>query len=134
MYQAWTRERLKQDASVSAVAYVEARRELDRLRRSVGGIFSAVDLLVTPTTPIPALTIEEVARGVPSPAGDLSIRNTRPFNVLGLPTMSIPCGFTRDGMPIGLQIAGPRFGESQVLALAHAFQQVTDWHTRRPPV
>jgi aspartyl-tRNA(Asn)/glutamyl-tRNA(Gln) amidotransferase subunit A len=55
------------------------------------------------------------------------------FDVLGLPAISIPCGFTSDGMPVGLQIAGPRFAESRVLALAHAYQQVTDWHTRRPP-
>lgn len=58
--------------------------------------------------------------------------NTRPFNGYGLPAVSIPCGFTKEGLPIGLQIAGPLFGESAVLALAHAYQQETDWHKRRP--
>jgi aspartyl-tRNA(Asn)/glutamyl-tRNA(Gln) amidotransferase subunit A len=58
--------------------------------------------------------------------------NTRAFNAWGLPTISIPCGFSKDGLPIGLQIAGPLFGEANVLALAHAYQQATDWHTRRP--
>jgi aspartyl-tRNA(Asn)/glutamyl-tRNA(Gln) amidotransferase subunit A len=46
----------------------------------------------------------------------------------------VPCGFTRDGLPIGLQIAGPRFGEARVLALAHAYQRITDWHRRMPPL
>jgi aspartyl-tRNA(Asn)/glutamyl-tRNA(Gln) amidotransferase subunit A len=58
--------------------------------------------------------------------------NTRLFNGYGLPVISIPCGFSKDAMPIGLQIAGPLFSESSVLALAHAYQQETDWHKRRP--
>jgi aspartyl-tRNA(Asn)/glutamyl-tRNA(Gln) amidotransferase subunit A len=62
------------------------------------------------------------------------IRNTAPFNVYGLPTISIPCGFTRSGLPIGLQISGPRFGEAKVPALANAYEQATDWHSRRPRV
>jgi aspartyl-tRNA(Asn)/glutamyl-tRNA(Gln) amidotransferase subunit A len=60
--------------------------------------------------------------------------NTRPFNGYGLPVISIPCGFSKDGLPIGLQIAGPLFAEANVLALAHAYQRETDWHTRRPPL
>jgi aspartyl-tRNA(Asn)/glutamyl-tRNA(Gln) amidotransferase subunit A len=58
--------------------------------------------------------------------------NTRPFNGYGLPVICIPCGFSKDGLPIGLQIAGPLFSEGSVLALAHAYQQATDWHKRRP--
>ncbi|HEV3200438.1 MAG TPA: amidase [Bryobacteraceae bacterium] len=60
--------------------------------------------------------------------------NTRPFNGYGLPTISLPCGFTKDGLPIGMQISGPHFGEMNVLALAHAYQEATDWHKRRPPL
>jgi len=130
LYQPWTRERLKRAASVSTAAYVEARRELDRSRRSVAGAFSTVDLLVTPTTRSQTLTIEAVARIVPSPGSELSLQNTRPFNVFGLPAISIPCGFTRGRLPIGLQIAGPRFGEEKAFALAYAFEQATDWHRR----
>ncbi len=59
-------------------------------------------------------------------------RNTRPFNALGLPTVSVPCGFTSDGLPIGLQITGPPGGESEVLRLAHGYEQATEWHRRRP--
>jgi len=136
LYQPMTRQLIAAGASVTAAAYIEARRELDRLRRSVGSVFSSVDLLVTPTSPSQQMTIEEGAIPEVPPPGAVarSLRNTQPFDIFGLPTVSIPCGFTRDGMPIGLQITGPRFGESRVLTLAHAYQQVTDWHTRRPPV
>ena len=109
---------------------------LDRLRRSVGSVFSNVDLLITPTSHLPQITIAEGAIPEIPPPGAVpsSLRNTQPFDIFGLPTISVPCGFTREGMPIGLQITGPRFGESRVLALAHAYQQITDWHTRRPQV
>jgi aspartyl-tRNA(Asn)/glutamyl-tRNA(Gln) amidotransferase subunit A len=60
--------------------------------------------------------------------------NTRPFNGYGLPVITIPCGFSKDGMPIGLQIGGPSFGEVNVLALAYAYQEATEWHKRRPPL
>jgi len=58
--------------------------------------------------------------------------NTRPFDTFGIPAISVPCGFTKAGMPIGLMIAGPHFNEGKVLALAYAYQQATDWHKRRP--
>ena len=60
--------------------------------------------------------------------------NTRPFNGYGLPSITVPCGFSKDGMPIGLQIAGPHFGEIDVLALAYAYQEATEWHKRQPPL
>jgi aspartyl-tRNA(Asn)/glutamyl-tRNA(Gln) amidotransferase subunit A len=69
---------------------------------------------------------------LPGPTGELWLRNTRPFNVYGLPTISIPCGFTQSGLPIGLQIAGPHFAEGRVLAFAQAFEQATEWHMREP--
>jgi aspartyl-tRNA(Asn)/glutamyl-tRNA(Gln) amidotransferase subunit A len=62
------------------------------------------------------------------------IRNTLPFNVLGVPAISVPCGFTRAGLPIGMQIIGARLGETPVLAVAHAYEQATDWHRREPPI
>ena len=69
----------------------------------------------------------------PAAEGSL-IRNTLPFNVLGIPAISVPCGVTRAGLPVGLQITGPRLGEARVLALAHAYEQATDWHRREPPL
>ena len=58
--------------------------------------------------------------------------NTAPFDVYGIPALSLPCGFSKDGLPVGLMIAGPHFSEGKVLALAYAFQQATDWHKRTP--
>jgi aspartyl-tRNA(Asn)/glutamyl-tRNA(Gln) amidotransferase subunit A len=120
---------LRQGSEVTTAAYIRARHELDAVRRAVGVVFSDVDLLVTPTTAVLPPTIEDVA----SLGIDLElIRNTAPFNAYGIPTMSIPCGFSRSGLPIGMQISGPRLGEVKVFALAHAYEQTTDWHTRRP--
>jgi aspartyl-tRNA(Asn)/glutamyl-tRNA(Gln) amidotransferase subunit A len=62
----------------------------------------------------------------------LTLRHTRPFNALGLPTISVPCGFTSADLPIGVQITGPPGGEAGVLRLAYAYEQETNWHNRRP--
>ena len=133
LYRPWMRERLAQAAEVDALSYVISRRELDQVRRTIDAVFATVDLLVTPTTPVPPITIEEALNmTIPPPPGELWLRNTRPFNAYGLPTISIPCGFTQAGLPIGLQIAGPRFGEGRVLAFAHNFEQSTDWHKTKP--
>ena len=131
LYHAAIKRNLQQGSEVSTAAYIQSRRELDEARRAIGAVFSNVDLLVTPTTAVPPPTIEEAVRlGI-----ELEMnRNTGPFNVYGLPTISIPCGFTSSGLPIGMQISGPRFGEARVLALAHAYEQATDWHARRPHI
>lgn len=130
LYGRWIQERLRQAAMVNTVAYVEARQELDRVRRSVSDVFSKVDFLVTPTSPVPPITITEALNLSPPPAGELWLRNTRPFNAYGLPTISIPCGFTRAGLPIGLQIAGPNFSEAPLLSFACAFEQLTPEHNQ----
>jgi aspartyl-tRNA(Asn)/glutamyl-tRNA(Gln) amidotransferase subunit A len=131
LYDATIRRNLRQGSQVTTAAYIQSRRELDEVRRAISTVFSDVELLVTPTTALQPPTIEETLRvGI-----DLELnRNTSPFNAYGLPTISIPCGFSSTGMPIGMQISGPRFGEAKVLALAHAYEQATDWHTRRPYV
>ena len=123
LYGRWMLERLEQATAIDTVTYIEARQELDRVRRSVGDVFSHVDFLVTPTTPVPPITIAEALSMASPPAGELWLRNTRPFNAYGMPTISLPCGFTRAGLPIGLQIAGPNFGEASLFAFAHALEQ-----------
>jgi len=62
------------------------------------------------------------------------LENTGAFNAYGIPAISVPCGFSSSGLPVGLMIAGPRFSEGKVLALARAFEQATDFHTKRPPI
>jgi aspartyl-tRNA(Asn)/glutamyl-tRNA(Gln) amidotransferase subunit A len=132
LYRPWMRERLAQAATIDTASYVTDRFALERVRRTVNDVFAKVDLLITPTTPVPPITIEEASNMSPNPAGEVWLRNTRPFNAYGLPTISIPTGFTKAGLPIGLQIAGPRLGEGRVLRFAHAFEQATDWHKRAP--
>lgn len=128
LYHAAIRRNLQRGSVVTTAAYVQSRRELDEARRAIRTVFSNVDLLVTPTTAVQPPTIEEAVRlGIELEL----IRNTAPFNVYGLPTISIPCGFLSSGLPIGMQISGPHFGEGTVLALAHAYEQATDWHTKR---
>ena len=111
-------------------AYIERRRELDQMRRAAPGLFANVDLLVTPTVPLLPVPIAETRDDDAGVA--LFARNTRPFNAYGLPAVSVPCGVAKNGLPIGLQIVGPPWGEESVLRLAHAFEQATDWQTRRP--
>jgi aspartyl-tRNA(Asn)/glutamyl-tRNA(Gln) amidotransferase subunit A len=132
LYRPWMRERLAQAAAADTSAYVTDRFALERVRRTINDVFAEVDLLITPTTPVPPITIDAASNMLPDPAGEVWLRNTRPFNAYGLPTISIPTGFTSAGLPIGLQIAGPRFGEGRVLAFAHAFERSTDWHKRAP--
>jgi aspartyl-tRNA(Asn)/glutamyl-tRNA(Gln) amidotransferase subunit A len=96
-------------------------------------VFREIDLLVTPTIPVPAPSIAELRANVDAlrPAELKLLRNTRPFNVWGLPAISLPCGFTQSGLPIGLQIAGPHWREDLVLRLANAYEQGTAWHKRQ---
>jgi aspartyl-tRNA(Asn)/glutamyl-tRNA(Gln) amidotransferase subunit A len=122
LYGRWMRERLQQATVIDVVAYIEARQELYRVRRSIHDVFAQVDLLITPTTPVPPITINEALEMSPSPAGERWLWNTRPFNAFGLPTISVPCGFTNTGLPIGLQITGPNFGEASLLSFAYAFE------------
>ena len=132
LYQAETVRRIRSGESISTVEYMRHRRELDETRRKICAVFADVDVLVTPTTPIPAPAIAELKANPDAlrPAELKLLRNTRPFNVWGLPAISLPCGFTQNGLPIGLQIAGPHWREDMVLRVAYAYEQATAWHKR----
>jgi aspartyl-tRNA(Asn)/glutamyl-tRNA(Gln) amidotransferase subunit A len=137
LYQPMTRRRLQAGSTVTAAAYIEGLRELARLRQAVGAVFSTVDLLITPTTPVLPPTVQDAINdpGTPPPGGVApSLRNTQPFDIYGLPSISIPCGFSRNGLPIGLEISGPRLGEPAVLALAAAYEHATQWDERTPSI
>jgi aspartyl-tRNA(Asn)/glutamyl-tRNA(Gln) amidotransferase subunit A len=132
LYKPLTLQRIMGGSSVPAGVYIEQRRRMQIARNTIEETFRDVDVLVMPTNMAPPQTIEEVlANAAREPS---LIRNTLPFNVFGIPAISVPCGFTRAGLPIGLQIIGPRLGETQVLALAHAYEQATEWHRREPPI
>jgi len=135
LYQAETVRRIRSGEKVTAAEYMQKRRELEVARRNIRDVFAEVDLLVTPTTPLPAPTTAELRANAEAlrPAELRLLRNTRPFNVWGLPAISVPCGFTQGGLPIGLQIAGPHWREDLVLRLAYAYEQATAWHKRVIP-
>jgi len=136
LYHPETLRRIRAGEDVTATEYIEKRRELEKARRDIRQAFADVDLLVTPTTPIPASSIAELKANPDAlrPAELKLLRNTRPFDVWGLPAISVPCGFTESGLPIGLQIAGPHWREDLVLRLAYCYEQATAWHKRQPPI
>jgi aspartyl-tRNA(Asn)/glutamyl-tRNA(Gln) amidotransferase subunit A len=132
-YQPETLRRIRSGENVKAAEYIQRHRELEEARHGIRAVFADVDVLVTPTTPMPAPAIAELKANPDAlrPAELRLLRNTRPFNVWGLPAISVPCGFTQSGLPIGLQIAGPHWREDLVLRLAHAYEQATEWNGRR---
>ena len=136
LYQAETVRRIRSGEKVSAAEYIQRRRELEEARRNICEVFADVDVLVMPTMPMPAPSIADLKANPEAlrPAELKLLRNTRPFNVWGLPAISVPCGFTQSGLPIGLQIAGPHWREDLVLRVAHAYEQATAWHKREPKI
>jgi len=120
-----------------AVDYIKEWRSLRLLRRSVNeDVFRKqnIDVLVTPTIREVSWTIEdELGRAANVRARNPKPGNTRSLDDYGLPTITVPCGFSKSGMPIGLQLSAPNLGEVQALAIAHAYQEATDWHTRMAP-
>lgn len=134
LYQLPTLKRLRAGADVATSKYIQSRRELEHVRHTVAQVFDRIDVLITPTVRIPPPTIADL-QGDPDSirARELAmLHNTRPINFTGLPTISVPCGFTRNGFPIGMQITGPSGAEAKVLRLAYAFEQATEWHMRKP--
>lgn len=131
------RGRLELGALVSAADYVDARRARRALTGRLLGRMrtEGVDVLVGPTVPIGAPPIAPPARslGADDPRTVL-LRLTRLFDVTGQPALSVPCGFTQEGLPVGLQVAGFPWQEALVLRVGMAYQAATTWHRQRPPV
>ena len=128
-----TRRSLQNAANLKAAEYVRSRWKLDLLRRTIDDAFTDFDLVVLPTRRRTPRTIDaSIKREETEKPRNPELENTGQFNIYGVPAISLPCGFTANGLPIGLMIAGPRFSEGKVLALAHAYEQATDWHTRTP--
>ena len=125
--------------AIPAPYYVEAlSRRGPVLRAFAAEVFAKVDVLVTPTirSCLPTLAETDIDHGPPGTETKFMAvsANTRPFNYLGLPAISVPCGFDPNGCPIGLQIAGRPFAEARIMKLADAYQRDTDFHARRPPM
>jgi aspartyl-tRNA(Asn)/glutamyl-tRNA(Gln) amidotransferase subunit A len=131
--------RLDRSAPVTGMEYADARYRQYEAKRKLRDIFEQVDLLLTPTAVVPAALIpldadEPPFRELNGYPSALLGRNTRTFNITGVPALSLPCGFTALGLPVGMQLVGSWWAEGMVLRAAHAYQQATDWHRRFPEI
>jgi aspartyl-tRNA(Asn)/glutamyl-tRNA(Gln) amidotransferase subunit A len=116
--------------TVSGVDYVRAMQARRLIQRAFDSIFEKYDLLVSPTMPIVAAKLTaklETAFAYGDPVGSGG-------NLAGLPALSLPCGFSKAGLPIGMQVVAPPLGDLRALALGRLYQENTDWHRRRPPL
>ncbi len=130
-----TRSRLLQGQAIPAVDYLRAQQQRRAFSSILRSSMQGLNALVLPTLPMPAIRIEQadtdiLIDGVTENATAAMLRLTMPYNLAGLPAITLPCGFSAGGLPIGLQIVGKPFEESMILRIAHAYQQLTDWHRR----
>ena len=129
------RKRLEMGSAVRAVDYLSAQQTREQVREDFRRAFQSVDAILAPTTPIPA---PKIGQGSATIAGESQsvrgalVRMNRPANFTGFPVISVPCGFTRSGLPIGMAMHGPQWGEAKLLQIAFAYEQRTEWHLRRP--
>jgi aspartyl-tRNA(Asn)/glutamyl-tRNA(Gln) amidotransferase subunit A len=127
-YDPWLHERFAFVRDRSAVDLAHAQRARDEVRADFRRAFERADVLVVPVMPRTAKRI-----GDEDPA-HLSVDLTYPFNLAGIPSLAVPCGFDSQGLPIGIQIAAPAWQEALTLRVGHAYQQSTAWHKQRPPI
>ncbi len=125
------RLRLETGAAFTSTDYILARRTQTETRRKLEILFEEFDCLLLPTTPIAAPVLE--GENALERARQLT-RFTAPFNLSGMPALTVPCGFTKENLPIGLQIISRMWNESGVLRAGYAFQQATEWHTLKPEI
>lgn len=131
------RLRLEAGFFVSATDYIQAQRARTMFYHQSIEMFKTVDLLAGPTVPFPAFRIDTLeTEGITENLKLIPLlsQHTRPFNLIGFPAITVPCGFSDDNLPIGLQLAGRPFSEELVLRTAHTYEQATEWNRRRPPI
>jgi aspartyl-tRNA(Asn)/glutamyl-tRNA(Gln) amidotransferase subunit A len=129
------RGRLEAGTKVRATDYLHALTVKKMLRRDFDNAFERVDAILAPASPIPAPMLGEnevEIEGEKAAVRGLLVGASRPANFTGHPALAVPCGFTPAGLPVGLQLIGPRWGEAGLLAIAKAYEEVTPWHTRHP--
>jgi aspartyl-tRNA(Asn)/glutamyl-tRNA(Gln) amidotransferase subunit A len=134
-YGADVSSRLKMGTQVRAVDYLRAFEVKRQMESDFEAAFERVDAILAPTVPIAAPRIgedETKIAGENESVRSALVRLNRPANLTGHPAISIPCGFTRGGLPMGLQLIGPRWAEASLLAIAHTYEDATEWHTRHP--
>ncbi|HET7093661.1 MAG TPA: amidase family protein, partial [Thermomicrobiales bacterium] len=135
-YSSAVRERLELGAVTPAVSYIQAQQARRRIVDDFARAMERVDLLATTTAPTAATLLEgDLVTGDDADPEVLAalINFTGPFDLTGFPAISIPCGFTAAGLPVGLQLVARPWEEDVLFAAAHAYEQATDWHRRLPP-
>jgi len=105
--------------------------ERDKFKGSLARLFTTVDLVLIPAMFMAGPTFEQMTLSDAATIDNL-LKFTSPLDMSGSPTITMPCGFTGSGMPVGFQLVGPHLGEDVLLRAGHAYQQATDWHTRHP--
>jgi aspartyl-tRNA(Asn)/glutamyl-tRNA(Gln) amidotransferase subunit A len=131
------RDRFEQARALGSVDFVRAQRDRLPIRAEMWSVFDSIDVLATPAMPVTAARIGADAVELDGQRWETAAHATRftyPFNVSGFPAMTLPCGFDRQGLPIGLQLGAAPWQEALLLRVAHQYQQATDWHKRRPPL
>jgi aspartyl-tRNA(Asn)/glutamyl-tRNA(Gln) amidotransferase subunit A len=128
LYQPDTLRRVRSGEKTNVADYIQKRRELERFRHAAATIYREVDVIVTPSTPILPPRIAELEKDPKElrRKETLLLRNARPFNILGVPAISLPCGFSDEGLPIGLQLSGRPGEEALLLAVAHQFERAVN--------
>lgn len=136
-YGPWFRGWLDLGASVSGAAYARANNLRAACNELLREVWRPIDALVCPSMPTPPFPIAPAGLYGPMPRDGLQmahLRFTAPYDCNGAPTLSIPCGCTRDGLPLSLQLVGKPLGEALLCRLGHAYEQAAAWHTMRPPI
>ena len=131
------RLRLEAGLFISAADYLRAQQARSAFDREARRLLDEVDLLAGPTEPVtaPKLLATQVEVGEETLGTTAALTQyTRPYNITGFPAITVPCGFSDQELPIGLQLAGRPFDDQTVLRAAHAYEQATDWRRRRPPI
>lgn len=131
------RRRLQVGRYILAVQYLRSQQVRRIMINEALRLFKEYDAFLTPAVPITAPRVGETFRrhgGRKERIRNLLARFTMPFNFLGLPAISLPCGFSSRELPIGLQLVGRPFGEERLLSAAQAYEEITPWHTKRPPI
>ncbi|MGC2107919.1 MAG: amidase [Candidatus Korobacteraceae bacterium] len=135
LYDPRTLYRVQKCAGIGATAYIRERRRLAEFRANAERVFETVDVVITPTTPAPAPKLADLeALAIPDVRPfemKYLLRNTAPFSSLYWPSTSVPCGFTTDGLPVGMQISSRPGADATTLRLAHAYEQATEWHEKQ---
>jgi aspartyl-tRNA(Asn)/glutamyl-tRNA(Gln) amidotransferase subunit A len=136
-YGADVRERMEANWDQRTVEYLQAQEKRRTYTEALVKIFDSVDVLAAPTLPVlpPLIGQKEISWGrTREDVRAALLRMTRPGNLTGLPAVSLPCGYTADSLPVGLQLIGRHYDEATLLRVAYAYEQATPWHKMFPPI